>query len=60
MRDALQEFMTFNRPDAQRNQERMRFKIARRAESLFGFFRGTLSSVRARCARLQLDLPCPT
>lgn len=41
MRDAVQEFMTFNRNDARRSQELMRFKIARMAESPFAFFRGT-------------------
>jgi uncharacterized protein (DUF2252 family) len=41
MRDAVQEFMAYNRPFAQRNHELMRFKIARMAESPFAFFRGT-------------------
>src|ERR1700704_4547481 len=41
MRDPVQEFMTFNRNDARRSQELMRFKIARMAESPFAFFRGT-------------------
>jgi uncharacterized protein (DUF2252 family) len=41
MRDAIQEFMAFNRPFAQRNAELLRFKVARMAESPFAFFRGT-------------------
>src|SRR4029079_11580339 len=41
MRDAVQEFMAYNRPFARRNHELMRFKIARMAESPFAFFRGT-------------------
>ena len=41
MRDALQEFMTFNRPFAKRNAELMKFKIVRMAENPFAFFRGT-------------------
>src|SRR5471032_1495958 len=41
MRDAIQEFMTFNRPDAKRNAELIRFKIARMADSPFAFFRGS-------------------
>ena len=41
MRDAIQEFMDFNRPFARRNPELLRFKVARMAESPFAFFRGT-------------------
>lgn len=41
MRDAIQEFMDFNRPFARRNTELLRFKIARMAESPFAFFRGS-------------------
>ena len=41
MRDAIAEFMTYNRPFARRNPELLRFKIARMAESPFAFFRGT-------------------
>jgi uncharacterized protein (DUF2252 family) len=41
MRDAVQEFMTFNHPFAQRSAELMRCKIARMADSAFAFFRGT-------------------
>jgi uncharacterized protein (DUF2252 family) len=41
MRDALQEFTTFNRDYAKRSPQLMRFKIARMAESAFAFFRGT-------------------
>src|SRR4029079_416712 len=41
MRDAVQEFMAYNRPFARRNPELLRFKIARMAESPFAFFRGT-------------------
>lgn len=41
MRDPIEEFMTFNRPFARRNPELLRFKVARMAESPFGFFRGT-------------------
>lgn len=58
MRDAVQEFMTFNRPFAQRSAELMRFKIARMAESPFPFFRGSFH-LFARDA-LQRDLnPLP-
>ncbi len=41
MRDAIVEFMNFNRPFAQRSPELLRLKIARMAESPFAFFRGT-------------------
>jgi uncharacterized protein (DUF2252 family) len=41
VRDAIQEFMSFNRPFARRNPELLRFKVARMAESPYGFFRGT-------------------
>jgi uncharacterized protein (DUF2252 family) len=41
MRDALTEFLTFNRPYARRHPEILRYKIARMAESPFAFFRGT-------------------
>ena len=41
MRDAIQEFMAFNRPFARRNPELIRFKIARMAESPLAFLRGT-------------------
>ncbi len=41
MRDAVQEFMDFNRPFARRNPELIRFKIARMAESPLAFLRGT-------------------
>ncbi|MBI1832077.1 MAG: DUF2252 family protein [Planctomycetes bacterium] len=41
MRDVVQEFMTFNRPFAQRSDELMRFKIARMAENAFAFFRSS-------------------
>src|ERR1700722_7920936 len=58
MRDAVQEFMTFNRPFAQRSTELMRFKIARMAETPFAFFRGSFH-LFARDA-LQRDLiPLP-
>src|SRR5262249_28647361 len=41
MRDAIQEFMAYNRPFARRGPELLRFKISRMAESPFAFFRGT-------------------
>ena len=41
MRDAVQEFMAFNRPFAQRDAHLTRYKIARMAENPFAFFRGT-------------------
>jgi uncharacterized protein (DUF2252 family) len=41
MRDAVHEFMEFNRPFAQRNPELLRLKVARMAEGPFAFFRGT-------------------
>jgi uncharacterized protein (DUF2252 family) len=41
MRDAIQEFMDFNRPFARRNPELIRFKVARMAESPLAFLRGT-------------------
>ncbi|HVS38387.1 MAG TPA: DUF2252 family protein [Gemmataceae bacterium] len=41
MRDAIQEFMDFNRPFARRNPELIRFKIARMAEGPLAFLRGT-------------------
>jgi uncharacterized protein (DUF2252 family) len=41
MRDALAEFMEFNRPFAKRSPELLRFKVARMAETPFAFFRGT-------------------
>jgi uncharacterized protein (DUF2252 family) len=41
MRDAVAEFMEYNRPFAQRHAELIRFKVARMAESPFAFFRGT-------------------
>jgi uncharacterized protein (DUF2252 family) len=41
MRDAVAEFMDYNRPFARRNAELLRFKVARMAESPFAFFRGT-------------------
>ncbi len=41
MRDAVQEFMTFNRADARRSPELLHFKVARMAESPFTFFRGS-------------------
>ncbi len=41
MRDPIEEFMTYNRPFAQRNPELLRLKVARMAESAFAFFRGT-------------------
>ncbi len=41
MRDPIVEFMSFNRPFAQRNPDLIRFKIARMAESPFAFLRGT-------------------
>jgi len=41
MRDPIAEFMTFNRPFAQRNPDLIRFKVARMVESPFAFFRGT-------------------
>jgi uncharacterized protein (DUF2252 family) len=41
MRDAVQEFIDFNRPFARRNPALLQQKIARMAESPFAFFRGT-------------------
>ena len=41
MRDAIEEFQTYNRPFARRNPELLKYKIARMAESPFAFFRGT-------------------
>src|SRR5881628_95005 len=41
MRDAVAEFMEFNRPFAHRHPELIRFKVARMAETPFAFFRGT-------------------
>jgi uncharacterized protein (DUF2252 family) len=41
MRDAITEFMDFNRAFARRSPELLRFKVARMAESPFAFFRGT-------------------
>jgi uncharacterized protein (DUF2252 family) len=41
MRDAIQEFQTYNRPFARRNAELLKAKIARMAETPFAFFRGT-------------------
>ncbi len=41
MRDPVAEFMSFNRPFAQRNPDLLRFKIARMAQSPFAFLRGT-------------------
>jgi uncharacterized protein (DUF2252 family) len=41
MRDAVQEFIAFNRVFAQRSTELMRFKIQRMAENAFAFFRGS-------------------
>lgn len=41
MRDAVQEFIKFNRTYARRSAELMRFKIERMAEIPFAFFRGT-------------------
>src|SRR6476620_11118911 len=61
MRDALQEFMSFNRTDARRNQELMRFKIARMAESPFTFFRGTFHLfARDVCEHTMIPLPLLT
>lgn len=41
MRDAIDEFLRFNRPFARRNPELLRLKVARMAEGPFAFFRGT-------------------
>lgn len=41
MRDAIAEFMEFNRAFARRNPELLRLKVARMAASAFAFFRGT-------------------
>jgi uncharacterized protein (DUF2252 family) len=41
MRDAIQEFQTYNRPFARRNPQLITHKIARMAASPFAFFRGT-------------------
>ncbi len=41
MRDANERFMAFNREYAQRNQELIRMKIDRMAESAFAYFRGS-------------------
>jgi uncharacterized protein (DUF2252 family) len=41
MRDAVAEFMTFNRAFARRNPELLRLKVERMAASPFAFFRGT-------------------
>jgi uncharacterized protein (DUF2252 family) len=41
MRDAVQEFKTFNGPFALRNAELIRFKIKRMAAGPFAFFRGS-------------------
>jgi uncharacterized protein (DUF2252 family) len=41
MRDAIAEFIGYNRPFARRNPELVRYKIARMAGSPFAFFRGT-------------------
>src|SRR5262249_6852279 len=41
MRDAITEFMDYNRAFARRSPELLRFKVARMAESPFAFFRGT-------------------
>ena len=41
MRDAVAEFMEYNRPFARRHPELIRFKVARMAETPFAFFRGT-------------------
>ena len=61
MRDALQEFMTFNRPDAKRNAELIRFKIARMADSPFAFFRGSFHLfARDALDRTMLLLPILT
>jgi uncharacterized protein (DUF2252 family) len=40
-RDALQEFMDFNRPFARRSPDLLRVKVARMAEGPFAYFRGT-------------------
>ena len=56
MRDAIPEFMNYNRPFAQRNPELLRLKVARMAESPFGFFRGTFHLY----ARDVLDKVCET
>lgn len=58
MRDAVQEFMTFNRPFAQRSAELIRLKIARMAESSFAFFRGTFH-LFARDALRHDPIPLP-
>lgn len=41
MRDAIAEFIEFNRAFASRNPELLRLKVARMAASAFAFFRGT-------------------
>jgi uncharacterized protein (DUF2252 family) len=41
MRDAVEEYMNFNRPFAQRSPELLRLKTTRMVESPFAFFRGT-------------------
>lgn len=41
MRDAVQEFMSFNREYAQRSTELMRYKVERMADNPFAFFRGS-------------------
>jgi uncharacterized protein (DUF2252 family) len=58
MRDAVQEFKTFNRPFAERNHELIRFKIARMAESAFAFFRGSFHLYSHDVAR-QYMIPLP-
>jgi uncharacterized protein (DUF2252 family) len=41
VRDAIAEFMNFNRPFAHRHPELLRLKVARMVETPFAFFRGT-------------------
>jgi uncharacterized protein (DUF2252 family) len=58
MRDPIEEFMTFNRPFAQRNPELLRLKVARMAESPFAFFRGTFH-LFARDVIQRENIPLP-
>jgi uncharacterized protein (DUF2252 family) len=60
-RDAVQEFIEFNRPFARRSAELMKLKVARMAEGPFAFFRGTFHLyARDVLNRLQMPLPLLT
>jgi uncharacterized protein (DUF2252 family) len=58
MRDPIDEFIAYNRPDARRNAELIRFKIARMAQTPFAFFRGTFH-LFARDVLDRANVPLP-